>query len=608
MNFRALSVGLPLAALLGGANAANAQLPAEPVPQVEEEVTVTATAAEEKTADVPTSVDVVGAAEIAARKLDDATDLLRTLPGLDVVQSGSRGKSTTLFTRGTNSNHTLVLWNGVELNDPNLGAFDFSTLALDGVERVEVVRGPYSALYGSGALGGVVQLVTRREPGERRLSFRAEAGSNDYLRGGVAAAFSLGPVAIDLAGHLRRGDGEVDNDFYDGEEIDLGAELPLGEAVRLGLLVRDVGSEIGIPFDFAGAPSPEREQELDGLSLALPFSWTFSSGELALLAARTESEVDFRDPLDPFAASRSEASRDQGRASVRFGVVEGLEATVGGEVERQEATTSSAFGPGLADDEQEEWAAFAQLSWRSGPFRFDAGARHDDNDAFGAETSLRAAAAWAPDPRFRLRAGYGEAFRAPSLADLYFPGFGNPDLQPERSESFELGLDGELGEANRWRWNLALFENDIDDLVEFDFTTFLPQNIGRARARGIEGSLGLRAGIVDAQIAATWLDGENLETGGELLRRPEEKASLVLLARPGEWTAGATVRYVGDRVDFGDVALDAYSVVDLTLARAFGTRFEPFVRVENVFDEEYDEAAGFPAPGTAFTIGLDARF
>ena len=533
------------------------------------------------------------------------------MPGLDVVQSGSRGKAASIFLRGTNSSHTLVLWNGVELNDPNLGGFDWSTLALDGVERVEVVRGPYSALYGSSAVGGVVQLVTRRD-GNRSFRARAEGGSNDFARLGVSGGFASGAFSLDAAGHLRRGEGEVDNDFYDAEEIDLAAGLDLGSAARLSLLVRGVGSEIGIPFDFSGAASPHRVQELDGLSLALPFTWTATAGGLDALVARTESDLDFRDPDDPFAANRAESSRDQARLAGRFEFSESWVATVGGDFERQEATTGGAFGPGLVDVRQDEWSAFGQVSFARGPGRIDVGLRRDDNDAFGTETSARLAAAWAISSAVRLRAGYGESFRAPSLGDLYYPGFGNPALQPERGESFELAVDGDGGiggdGGGRFDYTLALFENDLDNLIEFDFATFLPQNLGRARARGVEGSFGLRRGIVDGRLTATWLDGELLETGEPLLRRPEEKASLVAFVRPGEWSGGATLRYVGDRTDFGDIPLDAYTAVDLTVARRFGERFEPFVRVENVFDEEYEEAAGFPAPGTAFTVGLDLEF
>lgn len=591
------------AALLGGVSAA---VPQSSAPFADS-ITVTATAAPEKVADVPATVDVVSAAEISDRKAGQAIDLLRTLPGLELVQAGSRGKATSLFSRGTNSSHTLVLWNGIELNDPYLGGFDWSTLATDGVERIEVVRGPYSALYGSSALGGVVQLVTRRGGAQSGQvgQVRLEAGSHDFARGGGSAGGKLGGLAVDLSAHLRRGQGEVDNDFYDGQEVDLGLDGALGDSARLGALVRWGKSAIGIPFDFAGTPSPRRQQTFDTTSIAVPFSWNVAAWHLDAQVARTATDLSFGDADDPFAASAAEAGRDQARVVLRRSLGEDFEATGGADWDRQQVQTRDAFGPGLDEESQRTWAAFGQLSWTHGPLRVDAGLRRDVNDAFGAATSTKAGVAWAMTSAWRLRASYGEAFRAPSLADLFYPGFSNPDLQPERSQSYEVAVDGGTGP---WRTAVALFENDLDNLIEFDFVTFVPQNLGRARARGIEGSLAGRFGGFDARLVATWLDAENLDTGKRLLRRPDESASLVVFARPGELTLGGVLRYVGDRTDFGDVALDAYTTLDLSLAWRVAGRWEPFVRVENVLDHSYEEAAGYPAPGASFHAGFDLRF
>jgi vitamin B12 transporter len=592
------------AALLGGVTAA---VPQSPV-SFEDSITVTATASPEKVTEVPATVDVVSAEEIARLEADRAIDLLRNLAGLDIVQSGSHGKATSLFSRGTNSAHTLVLWNGIELNDPYLGGFDWSTLSTDGVERIEVVRGPFSALYGSNAVGGVVQLVTRRGgPGEGEGvgQLRLEGGSHRLARLGASAGWRRGELALDLAGHLRRGEGEVDNDFLDGEEVDLGVDGALGGSARLGALVRWAEAEVGVPFDFAGAPSPERRQSFETTSVAVPFSWTSPLWHLDAQAAHTATDLSLRDADDAFAASDAEARREQARVVLRRSVGGEIELTGGGDWNRQEVETLDAFGTGLDREEQSTWAAFGQASWSHGRLRIDAGARRDDNDVFGAETSLKAGAAWAFAGDWRLRASYGEAFRAPSLADLYYPGFSNPGLEPERTASYEVAVDGGSGP---WRASLAAFQNDLDNLIEFDFQTFTPQNIGRARARGIEGSLGARLGLFDARLSATWLDAENLVSGGPLLRRPDERASLVLFARPGKLTVGGVVRHVGARTDFGDVALDPYTTVDLSAAWRFGARWEPFVRLENVLEEEYEEAAGFPAPGLAFRVGFHLRY
>lgn len=594
-----------LAALLGGVTAAASSVAQTSVPFADA-ITITATAAPERTSEVTATVDVVSAAEIADRQAAQAIDLLRTIPGLELVQAGSAGKATSLFSRGTNSSHTLVLWNGIELNDPYLGGFDWSTLSTDGVERIEVVRGPYSALYGSSALGGVVQLVTRRGgDGSHLGDLRLEGGSNDYLRGGVAGGRRFGAVAVDLSGHLRRSDGEIANDFYDGEELDLALDGALGDAATLGALVRWGASDVGIPYDYAGTPLARREQSFTTTSVAVPFAWTGALWHLDAQAATTATDLAVSDPDDPFAASRAEAGRDQARLVLRRSFGDDFEASAGGDWDRQAVRSHDAFGPGLTDESQRTWAAFGQLTWTSGPLRVDAGLRRDDNDVFGAETSAKAGLSWAVSEAWRLRATYGEAFRAPSLADLYYPGFSNPELRPESSQSYEVAVEGGRG---AWRTTLALFENDMDNLIEFDFATFVPQNLGRARARGLEGALAFRRALVDARLAATWLDAENLDTGGPLLRRPDASVSLVVFVRPGAWTVGGVLRYVGDRTDFGDVALAAYSTLDLSLAWRPGGRWEPFVRLENILDESYEEAAGYPAPGVGFRAGIGLRF
>ena len=589
------------AGLLGGAIPVLAQ---SVPPSFTATVTVTATAVEEPADGVPVAVDVLDATAIEARQTLDAVDLLRTIPGLEVVRTGSPGKAASLFTRGTNSSHTLVLWNGVALNDPYLGGFDFSTLSTDGAARLEVVRGPYSALYGSSAVGGVVQVVTGGGAAPRGR-VRVEAGSDELFSAQASGRFRLGRLDADLAGHLRQGEGVVANDFYDGDELALALHYDLGSGARLGALARRVSAEIGIPYGYDGAPTPARRQLSDATTLALPFDWSSGAWLVEANAAATATDLSVADPADPFAASDADARREQARLLVRRELGSGVALAAGGDWQRDRVESSSAFGAALDGEEQRTGAGFLQGSFTRDRFRLDAGVRRDESDTFGGATSLRAAAAFQATTGLRLRAGYGESFRAPSLADLYYPGFSNPDLQPERGASWELAVEGERGP---WSFVVAAFENRLDELIEFDFATFTPQNLGRARARGIEASLGVRAGAVDARLAVTRLDAEDLATGRPLLRRPDWSSSLTAFWRPGAWTLGAIGRYVGDRIDFGDVALDPYATLDLSLAWQARGWLEPFLRVVNVADAAFEEAAGFPAPGRTFAAGCALRF
>ncbi|HEY4573300.1 MAG TPA: TonB-dependent receptor, partial [Thermoanaerobaculia bacterium] len=232
------------------------------------------------------------------------------------------------------------------------------------------------------------------------------------------------------------------------------------------------------------------------------------------------------------------------------------------------------------------------------------------NDVYGGKTSLRAGTVVALGSGTLLRASYGEAFRAPSLGELFFPGSGNPDLQPEDSESWELGLEHAAG---GWRFVLTGFENRLRNLIQFDFATFTDVNVGRARARGVEGEVAFHRGIWDADLNGTWLDTEDLDTSLELLRRPKRSANLVLTARPGPWTLSLVGRYVGDRADVDPVTFaraenPGYTRLDLAARWKALSWLSPYARVENLTDKEYSQALGFPSPGRTLIGGLSFAF
>ncbi len=592
-------------------------------PAYDEAIVVTATLEEEAGDEVPATVTVIDREEIEERQEASVADLLRTVPGVDVARSGSPGKAASVFVRGANSNQTLVLWNGVELNDPYFGGFDWSFLSTEGVERVEVARGPFSALYGSHAIGGVVQVLTGGPPGAR---VTVEGGSDDYRRAAASGGFERGAFRFDVAGHARRGEGRLDNDFFDGEEATARAHWtvenawgPAAGTLGVGLVARANHAEIGLPYDFAEAPAPERVQERETGQLAVPVSWVSESGrwDVDAQVGHTRTDLALRDPGNPFDESETDADRTAGRLVVtrRFALpgTEGSDsswAAVGGDWEREEVTAVTSFGTPLDGRSQSNRSAFGELFLRSGRWIADVGLRHDDHEAFGGETTFKASGSVAIAPALRLRGGYGEGFRAPSLGDLYYPGFGNPDLQPETSESYELGADWtpEAAGEGRWRLSLVGFATDFEDLIVFDFVSFLPQNVGRARSRGVEAAVGYSRPAVAARVSATWQDAEDLDTGEPLLRRPEQSASAVVTWRPGiaaarDWTFDAAGRYVGARADFGR-DLPSHTVVDLAAAYRWTEHLQPRVRLENALDEEYEEVAGFPAPERTWVIGL----
>jgi len=595
-------VSVVAAGLLGGWTPIAAQSPPSPPPTFDSTVVVTASLERPAPADPVATSDVVDASEIERRQAPRALDLLRTLPGLAVARSGSPGKVASLFTRGATSAQTLVLLDGVVINDPVLGGFDWSTLPTVGLEKVEVIRGPLSTLWGSSAVGGVVQLVTRHD-GTSSAAVDLEGGSNALRRGALSGGMPLGRADLRLVAQSRRGDGELPNDGFDADDARLRLDVEAAPNLRVGAWVRVASQETGLPYDFFGMPSPRRAQSADSTQVGVPVDAVAGDWRLELRLSASESDLDLSDPDDPFAASTNSTSREQGRFTATRHRGDGW---LGGgvDVERESASTGSAFGPGLADARQDSRAVFAEAGWSGERARVELGARRDEHSESGGETTLRAGAAFRLGASTRLRASWGESFRAPALGDLFFPFFGNPDLEPERGRGWEVGVDLERG---AFEGRLVAFENRTRDLIQFDLVRNLPFNIGRARARGLEATARWRREGLAVRLDATRLDAEDRSTGEPLPLRPDWSAALVVDGAVGLWELGGTARTTAERADASGVTLPGYSIVDLRVARRFGARWRPYARVENLLGRDYEEVAGFPAPGRTFAAGLSWR-
>ena len=593
------------AGVLGGGLPALAQ---DPFPVFTDTVVVSASLDAEERDEVPASVTVIDRQEIEARQAIDLPELLSTVPGVLPVQTGSPGQQTSVFTRGAESDQTLLLWNGIPLNDPFFGGINWQFVPLDGVERVEVVRGPFSALYGSNAVGGVVQVFSGSRQGG---SVHLEGGENNYLRGGLAAGKNLGAVRLDTTGNVRRGDGELANNSFDQEELTVRALWNAASGVSLGVLARANDSDTGIPLS-GGQPTLRRRISWQEREVAVPFRVEKGSWELDSQLSRTHFDNSFKDPDDPFGPidSSTESKALRGRAVATWSAGRDLRLAFGGDWERLEVTNRS--GPFIQIDgaRQRTWAAFGQASYGRGPVHLDVGLRRDDNDVFGAETSLRTGGVFALAQGTRLRASYGESFRAPSLGDLFYPFFGNPDLQPERAKTWELGLEHEAG---GWRFGVTGFQSRQRNLIDFDPATFVSINIGRARMRGVEGEVGYQHGIFTARLNGTYLDAEDLDAGTPLQRRPKHSANLGLTARPGNWIFNLEGRYVGERPQFDEVTFaisdnPSYVRVDAAARWRALPWLSPYARVENVADKQYEDVLRYPTPGRTLIGGVAIDF
>ncbi len=615
---------------------------AEPAAIVHEEIVVSAQAATAPGGRVGSSVTVIDRAEIEARRAASVAELLRTVPGVEVSRSGPPGGNTSAFIRGANSSHTLVLVDGVRVNSPAVGGYDLAALTTDGVERIEVVRGPQSALYGSEAIGGVIAVYTRRGTGGGLDgSATAEAGSEESHRlatswrgGGTIGVGDTGGAGDTGAGRTwdwslaaaqsqfdgvssaSEAAGNTEEDPFRNATVSGLAGLDLAGGGRVEVSVRTLDSDTGLDgFAFGIGPVDDPNYLLDrravyaNLRLERPVTarWT---QHLRLGTAR--EELAATDPDTPFQAFATDTVVSDAVAQADLRLAGAGEAedpladslfsdtlSLGAGFERREGDAAGSF-----DESVDVASAFAEnrLAWRGRLF-VTAGARFDDHSVFGGETTWRGTASWLAGGGARVHGSWGTGFKAPTFNELYFPFFGNPALEPETSTGWDLGVEVERG---AWRGDVTGFDNDVDNLIAFDLATLRAENVAAARIRGVETQLAWQpAPGLEARAGYTWTDSEDRATGLPLARRPEHRGTLGALWDPtGRWDASLTLIAVADRIDSDGTPMEDYQRLDLTAGWRALPRTTLYLRLDNLLDDEAAEVNGYTTPGLVATLGL----
>jgi vitamin B12 transporter len=593
-------------------------------PPVEEEIVVTASRSPEPAREAGSSVTVFDREEIERRGVATVLELLRTVPGVEVSQGGGPGRVASVFLRGATSAQTLVLLDGVRLNSPTTAAFDLADLTVDGVERVEVLRGPQSVLYGSEAMGGVVAITTRRGSQGLAGGVEGEAGSLGLaagradLRGaGGRFDYALAAARLELDGvsaaSERRGNTEEDrwrNTTLSGR---LGTAF-LGDG-RADLTARHADGETGLDgFTFGVGPTDDpnylqrRELTQIALELSKPLAPWWRQ-ELTL--GTSEDDLVGEDPDTPFHPFdiRTRVAEASTRADLALGDRNRLLA--GAAVERREAENAGAF-----DESLDLVSFFANHRWSARERLFlSAGLRHDDASGFGSKTTWRATGALLfpgrgahPSNGARLHGSYGTGFRVPTFNELFFPGLGNLELEPETSAGWDLGLERTFRDG-RLRLDLTAFENRFDELIVFDLATFTFANVAEAESRGVEATAAAETAR-RWQLAAswTWNETEDLATGRPLPRQPEHRGTLVATLRASErLRATATVVAVAERIDSDGSPMDDYQRLDLAAQYRLGRHLRPYLGIDNLLDQDYEEVNGFTTPGRTLRLGLRAE-
>ena len=570
------------------------------------ETVVTASRIEQRVEDVPRAVTVITAEDIARSGQLSLAEVLQQFGGLEMAASGGTGTATTVFIRGANAAHTLVLVDGVRLQSATTGSTAFGNIPLAQVERIEIVPGPASSLYGSDAVGGVIQIFTKgggAKPGAEvaasggTYSTGALKASGNWVSGGSAIALAAG--YFDTGGYsvtrptISFGRHNPDDDPYRNASASAKATQRLGDrhVVGASAFVSDGRSH----FDNGATTDDRIEQKLAtyGAHWQARFTDAWES------TARVGASRDDIETLGGSFPSRFVTDQSQATWQNTFTVAEGVALLAGAEYLRQEVEGSTTYDV----TRRSVTSIFAGANAALGAHALLASVRRDDNSQFGTPTTGSIAYGYRLTPAIRARAAYGTAFHAPSFNDLYFPGFGNPGLEPERSRNREAGLDWS---PEGHRLAATYFDNEIRDLIVlvFDSATQLsrPENVARARIRGLELSYAGTWMRTLMRAKLTLQEPESEPSGAQLQRRARQHGSLVATRAFGAWSAGVEVVASGERFDSSNEApasrMAGYGVVNLTLARVLAPGWSAELRWNNVGDKEYTLIQGFNPPGS----------
>ncbi len=608
--------------------------PAQSLPPV----VVTATRTEVPLNQLTTSLTVITPEEIRERQGDLVLQVLRDVPGLTVVQSGSMGTSTSVFIRGSASDQVLVMVDGVEVNSTTLGSYDFANLTTENVERIEILRGSGGTLYGSQAIGGVINIFTKKGQGPMEVGFSTQGGNHGTNREVATLRGSVGKLGYSFSvGHLGSRGFEKFNDDYANLSTSARLDYQVTPDASLKGIFNFINGEVGLfnNNNFASMPDPNARQtttqyvnKVEWEQKILP-NWDYRIwGSLYKEHDKFSDDVDscvfFGSPCDSF---RRDIFRPQiitGEFQTNYRFEDWGTTTFGFEYKRRSATTNGGIDEAIGNLGYYLQEQFQFLDRR---LIVIPGLRLDDNRQFGtAWTPSFSAAYLFQEIGTRLKASYAKGFKAPTLNELFFPAsfgcpaFGNPNLGPEKSWEVNFGLEQNLI-SDRVNVTGTYFHRDVKDLIQGQpipgdpFGCFRAQNVGHARFNGVEWTLGIKIfSPLTLSANYTYLDWTTED--GTLPRRPHNQGNVILNYLQDALNINLIANIVGRRDDFraaspfGNIVTPGYVIVNLASSYALPWRL-PFVKeisligkIQNLFNKKYDQTDGFRAPPLNFLLGF----
>ncbi len=599
---------------------------------------VTATRTETPENEIGSAITVITAEDIAAKHVNNVADALRTVPGLDVVRSGGPGQPTAVFLRGANANHTLVLVDGVEMNDPSStnGSFDFANLQTDNIERIEVVRGAASAAYGSDAMGGVINVITTKGKGDAKFTGNAEGGSYDTWKtiGSVSGStklvnYSLDASRLETAGFSTADEnlGNLNPNGYRNTTVSGRSGINVTDNLDLGVTLRynegktsyDDGG--GVNYDNTGNYNTFNELFTRGFGHLKLFDGLWEQ-TLGVAYSRTDrNNVNVFSPISP--SSFNGVSANLGEKVKLdyqniFHIHKSNTVTLGVEEEADSLSSSAVIS---------DWGINSSIPSKtmntiSGYLQdqitlFDrsfttVGVRYDDNNRFGGHETWRVNELFSiKETGTRLKGNYGTGFKAPSLNQLYdtIYGAGNPDLKPETSVNWDVGVEKDLF-RKKVTASVSYFNNSFNNLIDYlHVYPYTNNNVSRAKTNGLEAFMEVRP-ITDLTFRGTYTYQQTLNeiTGSQLLRRPRDKASF---DADYQFLEKAHVHFnvlmVGQKADYSNTVA-GYTLLNLAGSYDVNKYLQLSGRIDNLLNKQYEEVYGYGTSGVAGYGGIKVAY
>ena len=586
-----------------------------------DEVVVTATRTEQALTQTLSHTTVITRKDIETSQAADVPSLLKNLAGVEVYQSGGIGKQSSLFLRGTNSNHTLVLIDGVRVSSATSGATAIDQLMLDQVNRIEVVRGNVSSLYGSDAIGGVIQIFTRRGKGAPSFNGSIGAGSHNTQRASAGFGGEAASTAFNLQVSKYKTDGvsainpalatnvNPDKDGYDNTSasVNVGYDFNADHHLTASLFetTGDVQSDNSGFFANAADVHTSRaklsKQSLESVNRFTDF-W---ESHLTL----AQGLDDLKSYTNGTSSSSFKTQSDQLAWQNKFRMGESNSLLFGLEGLNQRVSGSTAF----SRTERTSGSVFVGYTGNYGAQQVQLNLRSDKYSDFGKANTWLLGYGFDFTEALRMTASLATAYKAPTFNDMYYPlsfGYqGNPNLQPEHSRNNELGVHYvEQGQ----RVDLVYFDNHIRDLIVINNTYTTMINLNEARSDGVELAYNGQFGDTGLRLAATRQNPRDVQTGQTLLRRAKDFSSVGVTRQLAALKVGGEWQHSGERADsdintFSRTTLAAYDVVNLTANYALDKHFDLSARVDNLFNKDYMLAHGYNTLGRTLFVGLSYR-